>query len=201
MAASRTSAPTAADIAARTASRRITFAKIAEPMQAPNLLALQTESFDWLVGNDKWRARVNAANAVRPGSLPETSVKNPKVWSRVNTAPSNPLPVEGVTCRVGIHEGVPKPRFSDAPITEHVLCQEGGCDHSHAVVHKTGFPELPHTRINQRKTGLTTLPHAQARSLRFQVWHVIESAIERICPQTRVVEQSMPRKLTPPQLT
>ena len=46
MAASRTSAPTAADIAARTASRRINFAKIAEPMQAPNLLALQTERFD-----------------------------------------------------------------------------------------------------------------------------------------------------------
>ena len=73
LAASRTSAPTAADIAARTASRRINFAKIAEPMQAPNLLALQTESFDWLVGNEKWRARVDAANAKRPGSLPETS--------------------------------------------------------------------------------------------------------------------------------
>ena len=42
-------------------------------MQAPNLLALQTESFDWLVGNEKWRARVAAAHAVRPGSLPETS--------------------------------------------------------------------------------------------------------------------------------
>ena len=42
-------------------------------MQAPNLLALQTESFDWLVGNEKWRARVDAANAERPGSLPETS--------------------------------------------------------------------------------------------------------------------------------
>ncbi|MBO3724366.1 DNA-directed RNA polymerase subunit beta [Actinomyces bowdenii] len=73
MAASRTSAPTAADIAARTASRRINFAKIAEPMQAPNLLALQTESFDWLVGNEKWRERVTAANRERPGSLPETS--------------------------------------------------------------------------------------------------------------------------------
>ena len=42
-------------------------------MQAPNLLALQTESFDWLVGNEKWRERVDAANAKRPGSLPETS--------------------------------------------------------------------------------------------------------------------------------
>ena len=69
LAASSTSAPTAADIAARTASRRVNFAKIAEPMQAPNLLGLQTDSFDWLVGNSAWRARVDAANAVRPGSL------------------------------------------------------------------------------------------------------------------------------------
>ena len=74
MAASRTPvAPTAEAIAARTASRRINFATIAEPMQVPNLLALQTESFDWLVGNERWRERVEAANAVRPGSLPEVS--------------------------------------------------------------------------------------------------------------------------------
>ena len=74
MAASRTPvAPTAEAIAARIASRRINFATIAEPMQVPNLLALQTESFDWLVSNERWRERVEAANAVRPGSLPEVS--------------------------------------------------------------------------------------------------------------------------------
>ena len=74
MAASRTPvAPTAEAIAARIASRRINFATIAEPMQVPNLLALQTESFDWLVGTERWRERVAAANAVRPGSLPEVS--------------------------------------------------------------------------------------------------------------------------------
>ncbi len=42
-------------------------------MQAPNLLALQTESFDWLMGNEQWRTRTEAVNAARPGSLPETS--------------------------------------------------------------------------------------------------------------------------------
>ncbi|QQM67707.1 DNA-directed RNA polymerase subunit beta [Actinomyces weissii] len=73
MAASRTFAPTAEEIAARTASRRVNFGKIPEPMAAPNLLALQTESFDWLMGNEKWRSRTEAANAARPGSLPETS--------------------------------------------------------------------------------------------------------------------------------
>ncbi len=37
---------------------RTSFAKIREPLEVPNLLALQTESFDWLVGNDAWQARL-----------------------------------------------------------------------------------------------------------------------------------------------
>ncbi|KAE8764296.1 DNA-directed RNA polymerase subunit beta [Georgenia thermotolerans] len=74
MAASRTSsAPTADAIAARTASRRISFAKIHEPLQAPNLLGLQTESFDWLLGNDAWRARVQAAAESGDTNVPTTS--------------------------------------------------------------------------------------------------------------------------------
>ncbi|MGC4155078.1 MAG: DNA-directed RNA polymerase subunit beta [Propionicimonas sp.] len=44
-------------------SGRISFAKIHEPLEVPNLLDLQVESFDWLVGNDAWRARVAAAQA------------------------------------------------------------------------------------------------------------------------------------------
>jgi DNA-directed RNA polymerase subunit beta len=40
---------------------RVSFAKIREPLEVPDLLALQTESFDWLLGNDSWRARVAAA--------------------------------------------------------------------------------------------------------------------------------------------
>src|SRR5690606_35086897 len=38
--------------------RRISFAKIHEPLDVPNLLALQTDSFDRLVGNERWQARV-----------------------------------------------------------------------------------------------------------------------------------------------
>jgi DNA-directed RNA polymerase subunit beta len=48
------------------APNRISFAKIREPLEVPDLLALQTDSFDWLVGNEKWRARV--ANDVDPRS-------------------------------------------------------------------------------------------------------------------------------------
>ncbi|GAA0982757.1 DNA-directed RNA polymerase subunit beta [Nocardioides aquaticus] len=38
--------------------RRISFAKIDEPLELPQLLALQTDSFDWLIGNEAWDARV-----------------------------------------------------------------------------------------------------------------------------------------------
>ncbi|MFC4554420.1 DNA-directed RNA polymerase subunit beta [Georgenia faecalis] len=74
MAASRTpSAPTADAIATRTASRRVSFAKIKEPLQAPDLLGLQTDSFDWLLGNPAWRERVAAAVANGEKNVPQTS--------------------------------------------------------------------------------------------------------------------------------
>src|SRR4051794_3374786 len=43
--------------------RRISFAKISEPLEVPQLLALQTDSLDWLIGDEKWAARVAEANA------------------------------------------------------------------------------------------------------------------------------------------
>ena len=43
--------------------RRISFAKISEPLEVPQLLALQTDSFDWLVGDDVWKERVAARRA------------------------------------------------------------------------------------------------------------------------------------------
>jgi DNA-directed RNA polymerase subunit beta len=46
---------------------RISFAKIREPLEVPNLLALQTDSFDWLVGNDGWRARTAGEEATQSG--------------------------------------------------------------------------------------------------------------------------------------
>jgi DNA-directed RNA polymerase subunit beta len=56
----------------RTASR-LSFAKIADTLTVPDLLALQTESFDWLVGNDAWKARVTAAKAAGDAGVPETT--------------------------------------------------------------------------------------------------------------------------------
>ncbi|CAG7614077.1 DNA-directed RNA polymerase subunit beta [Leucobacter soli] len=37
---------------------RLSFAKISDTLTVPNLLALQLESFDWLVGSDAWKERV-----------------------------------------------------------------------------------------------------------------------------------------------
>jgi DNA-directed RNA polymerase subunit beta len=46
---------------------RTSFAKIREPLEVPNLLALQTESFDWLVGNEAWQARATADSSGNSG--------------------------------------------------------------------------------------------------------------------------------------
>jgi len=53
--------------------RRVSFARINEPLKVPDLLALQTESFDWLLGNDKWKARVQAAKEAGRKDVPEQS--------------------------------------------------------------------------------------------------------------------------------
>jgi DNA-directed RNA polymerase subunit beta len=55
------------------APRRISFAKIREPLEVPNLLALQIESVDWLLGNDVWRARLAQAEVTHRGELPQQS--------------------------------------------------------------------------------------------------------------------------------
>lgn len=55
------------------APRRISFAKIREPLEVPNLLALQIESVDWLLGNDIWRQRLAVAETTHRGELPQQS--------------------------------------------------------------------------------------------------------------------------------
>ncbi|MBO3747188.1 DNA-directed RNA polymerase subunit beta [Streptosporangiaceae bacterium NEAU-GS5] len=53
--------------------RRVSFARIQEPLEVPDLLALQTESFDWLLGNEKWKARVEAARQAGRRDVPAQS--------------------------------------------------------------------------------------------------------------------------------
>jgi DNA-directed RNA polymerase subunit beta len=46
-----------------TTPQRISFAKINEVLEVPKLLSLQTDSFNWLIGNDDWLAQVAAREA------------------------------------------------------------------------------------------------------------------------------------------
>ena len=52
---------------------RLSFAKIRETLNVPDLLALQTESFDWLIGSDAWKARQKEAKAAGRTDLPALS--------------------------------------------------------------------------------------------------------------------------------
>lgn len=52
---------------------RLSFAKVTDTLTVPDLLALQTESFDWLVGNDAWKTRVADGKATGRQDLPETT--------------------------------------------------------------------------------------------------------------------------------
>jgi len=71
LAASRTASQIVST--ARTASGRLTFAKIREPLEVPDLLALQTESFDALLGNERWQARVAEAKKAGRTDVPDRS--------------------------------------------------------------------------------------------------------------------------------
>ena len=52
---------------------RVSFGKIRQPLEVPDLLALQTESFDWLLGNEKWRTRLAEAKKDATLDIPQTS--------------------------------------------------------------------------------------------------------------------------------
>ncbi|WP_405088555.1 DNA-directed RNA polymerase subunit beta [Microbispora sp. NBC_01389] len=53
--------------------RTVSFARIEEPLEVPDLLALQTESFDWLLGNERWKGRVEVARQAGRKDIPAQS--------------------------------------------------------------------------------------------------------------------------------
>ncbi|MCO1654993.1 DNA-directed RNA polymerase subunit beta [Pseudonocardia humida] len=75
---SATTSPTAALAAVSAnpnfpgAPTRVTFAKIREPLEVPDLLDLQIQSFEWLVGNEAWfQRRIDAGDENPMGGLEE----------------------------------------------------------------------------------------------------------------------------------
>ncbi len=77
MAARSTSASnTSVNTSSTAASRgRISFAKIAEPLEVPQLLSLQTTSFDWLVGNERWEQQVQDRTAAGEDVSPKSGLQ------------------------------------------------------------------------------------------------------------------------------
>jgi DNA-directed RNA polymerase subunit beta len=54
------------------APNRISFAKLREPLEVPGLLDVQTDSFEWLIGSERWRENAKARGDVNPvGGLEE----------------------------------------------------------------------------------------------------------------------------------
>ncbi len=54
------------------APKRVSFAKIREPLEVPGLLDLQTDSFNWLIGSSGWRELASSRGDVSPvGGLEE----------------------------------------------------------------------------------------------------------------------------------
>ncbi|WP_370249173.1 DNA-directed RNA polymerase subunit beta [Nocardioides sp.] len=56
-------------------NRRISFAKISEPLEVPQLLSLQTDSFDWLIGNEAWKAEVAARQTAGEDVSPKSGLQ------------------------------------------------------------------------------------------------------------------------------
>jgi DNA-directed RNA polymerase subunit beta len=61
LAAARSATPTTAKNGR--VAQRLSFAKISDTLEVPDLLALQTESFEWLVGSPAWKKRIAEAKA------------------------------------------------------------------------------------------------------------------------------------------
>ncbi|HYH35411.1 MAG TPA: DNA-directed RNA polymerase subunit beta, partial [Nocardioides sp.] len=54
------------------APTRVSFAELDQPLEVPDLLALQTQSFEWLVGSEEWfERRVEAGEELPVGGLEE----------------------------------------------------------------------------------------------------------------------------------
>ncbi len=62
------------DIDLHKASDRVNFGSIREPIDVPYLLGVQTDSFDWLIGNERWQKRVEEDLANGTNTVPTPPV-------------------------------------------------------------------------------------------------------------------------------
>ena len=70
------------------APNRVSFAKLREPLEVPGLLDVQTDSFEWLIGSDRWRSKAVDRGDINPvGGLEEVLAELSPGRHRLRSAP------------------------------------------------------------------------------------------------------------------
>ena len=129
----------------------------------------------------------------------QNRIENPEIRGGISARSGYPLPACSIVCRISIDKRIPKPFLALAPIDKQMLDQKGRDDHTHTIVHPSGLPELPHTRIDDRIAGHATLPREKLVSVVFP-WKCVERGIEVPQVQPGIVKEEMIGELAPSQL-
>ncbi|WP_313361677.1 DNA-directed RNA polymerase subunit beta [Kocuria sp.] len=127
--------------------RRVSFAKIHEPLDVPNLLALQTDSFDRLVGNERWQARVVEAQETGDTSVPTTSGLS-DIFEEIS-------PIEDFQGTMSL--SFAEPEFADAKMTEEE-CKDRDATFSAPLYVKAEFMNNTTGEIKQQTVFMGDFP-------------------------------------------
>lgn len=132
--------------------------------------------------------------------LLQIRVENTKVRGCVGTAPSDPLPVERVTCFVGINKGVPEPRLANSPFKPQVLGEQRGSDHAHPIMHEARLPESLNTRVDDPEPRAPKLPRVESCVAFNDPRECVEAGIEVALFEGAEVKCRVLGEFTPPEL-
>ena len=127
--------------------RRVSFAKIHEPLDVPNLLALQTDSFDRLVGNERWQARVVEAQETGDTSVSTTSGLS-DIFEEIS-------PIEDFQGTMSL--SFAEPEFADAKMTEEE-CKDRDATFSAPLYVKAEFMNNTTGEIKQQTVFMGDFP-------------------------------------------
>ena len=127
--------------------RRVSFAKIHEPLDVPNLLALQTESFDRLIGNEKWQERLRLALEAGETGVATTSGLS-DIFEEIS-------PIEDFQGTMSL--SFAEPEFADAKMTEEE-CKDRDATFSAPLYVKAEFMNNTTGEIKQQTVFMGDFP-------------------------------------------
>ena len=134
-------------VAADRSAARVTFAKIREPLEVPNLLQLQRQSFDWLLGNAAWQDRVALALDDGRDDVPTTSGLE-EIFSEIGAIADNR---ESMTLSFRDH------RFDEPKYTEE-QCREKDLTYSAPLFVTAEFMNLETGEIKSQTVFMGDFP-------------------------------------------